>query len=168
MRTRLVPARPISLIVSGAMLALGLAGACSSGSPDAPVAAPTKLVSPEATPALSPQPMFEFQVDQKVEQLPGTGSLRYPASMRQANREGEVLAQFVVEESGIVDMTTFNALKATDPAFTEAVRAALPTMRFAPAQLKGRVVKQVVQQPFTFSLAGSRRAANARRSGGTN
>ena len=98
---------------------------------------------------------FEFQVDEQVRQLPGLGSLRYPAAMRTANRQGEVLAQFVVDEQGVADMTTFKALKSTDPAFTDAVRTALPTMRFAPARMKGRAVKQVVQQPFTFSLARS-------------
>ena len=104
-------------------------------------------------PVNSDQPFFEFQVDQQVRQLPGLGTLRYPAAMRTANRQGEVLAQFVVDEQGVADMTSFKALKSIDPAFTDAVRTALPTMRFAPARLKGRVVKQLVQQPFTFSLS---------------
>lgn len=52
-------------------------------------------------------------------------------------------------------MSSFEALKSTDPAFTDAVRTALPTMRFAPARKSGRAVKQLVQQPFTFSLTPS-------------
>ena len=163
MRTRLAPVRPLPLAVAGATLVLGLAGACSSGAPDAPAVAPSQSVRPEATPAASEQPMFEFQVAHPAQQIPGTGRLVYPDAMRQARREGEVLAQFVVDESGAVDMTTFKALKATDPAFSEAVRTALPTMRFAPAQVNGRAVKQLVQQPFTFALAGSRGGRSSRR-----
>jgi TonB family protein len=88
-----------------------------------------------------------------VKQVPGTGNLRYPADMRRANKEGVVLTQFVVDEKGVVDLRTFKALQSSDPAFTAAVRQALPTMRFTPAEVGGRAVAQVVQQPFTFSLS---------------
>jgi protein TonB len=37
--------------------------------------------------------------------------------------------------------------------FTQAVRAALPRMRFFPAQVGGKAVKQLVQMPFQFNLA---------------
>ena len=58
-----------------------------------------------------------------------------------------------MDERGIVDPSTLKVLKSTDPAFTAAVQTALPTMRFSPARVKGRAVKQMVQQPFTFALA---------------
>ena len=50
-------------------------------------------------------------------------------------------------------MSSFKVPKSTDPAFTDAVRAAIPTLQFKPARVKGRAVKQLVQQPFTFSLS---------------
>ena len=37
--------------------------------------------------------------------------------------------------------------------FTQAVKNALPNMRFYPAEVGGKKVKQLVQQPFTFSLS---------------
>jgi periplasmic protein TonB len=43
-------------------------------------------------------------------------------------------------------------LKSSHEQFTAAVRNALPNMRFYPAEVGGRKVKQLVQQPFTFSL----------------
>ena len=51
-------------------------------------------------PVNTDQPYFEFQVEKQVQQIPGTGNLRYPDMLRSANVEGEVLAQFVVDADG--------------------------------------------------------------------
>ena len=104
-------------------------------------------------PVNSDQPFFEFQVEKQVQQIPGSGNLRYPDMLRSANVEGEVLAQFVVDTSGKYEAGTFKVLKSSHDLFTAAVKNALPTMRFYPAEVGGRKVKQLVQQPFTFSLA---------------
>src|SRR5215217_471517 len=106
-------------------------------------------------PVNSDQPYFEFQVEKQVQQIPGTGNLRYPDMLRSANVEGEVLAQFVVDTSGKYEAGTFKVLKSSHEQFTAAVRNALPNMRFYPAEVGGRKVKQLVQQPFTFSLQKS-------------
>jgi protein TonB len=66
--------------------------------------------------------------------------------------EGEVLAQFVVDTTGRADMSTFKVLKSSHELFTQSVRNVLPNMRFYPAEIGGRKVKQMVQQPFTFAL----------------
>src|SRR3954469_4980271 len=78
----------------------------------------------------SDQPFFEFQVEKQVQQIPGTGNLRYPDMLRSANVEGEVLAQFVVDTSGKYEAGTFKVLKSSHDLFTAAVKNALPTMRF--------------------------------------
>lgn len=98
------------------------------------------------------QPYFEFQVEKQVQQIPGTGNLRYPDMLRSANVEGEVLAQFVVDENGRFEPGTFKVIKSSHDLFTQAVKNALPNMRFYAAEIGGRKVKQLVQQPFTFSL----------------
>jgi protein TonB len=77
---------------------------------------------------------------------------RYPDALRSAKVEGEVLAQFVVDQTGTPDVTTLKVLKSTHELFTQAVQNALPAMRFNPAQVGGRPVKQLVQMPFAFSL----------------
>jgi len=99
------------------------------------------------------QPYFEFQVEKQVQQIPGPGAVRYPDMLRSANVEGEVLAQFVVDTTGRAEMSTFKVLKSSHDLFTAAVKNALPQMKFYPAEVGGRKVKQVVQQPFTFSLS---------------
>jgi protein TonB len=101
------------------------------------------------------QPYFEFQVEKQVQMVPGTSNLRYPDMLKSSNIEGEVMAQFVVDTTGRYESGTFKVLKSSHDLFTAAVRNALPGMRFYPAEVGGRKVKQLVQQPFTFSLQKS-------------
>ena len=92
-----------------------------------------------------------FEVEKAVAPVPGAAP-RYPDMLRTANVEGQVLAQFVVDTAGRVDITTFRVLSSTHDLFTQAVRQHLATARFFPAEIGGRRVKQLVQQPFNFAL----------------
>ncbi len=98
------------------------------------------------------QTYFEFQVEKQVSGVPGTVNLRYPDMLRSANVEGEVLVQFVVDTTGRADLSQFKVLKSSHDLFTNSVRNALSQMRFYPAEIGGRKVKQLVQQPFNFTL----------------
>jgi protein TonB len=98
------------------------------------------------------QPYFEFQVEKQVQTAAGSPQPRYPDMLKSANVEGEVLAQFVVDTTGHAEMNTFKVLKSSHELFTQSVRNVLPNMRFYPAEIGGRKVKQMVQQPFTFAL----------------
>src|SRR5688500_12301155 len=98
------------------------------------------------------QPYFEFQVEKPVVPAPGSTSPRYPDMLRQAGVEGEVLAQFVVDTTGRAEAGSLKILKQSHDLFVQSVRNALPNMRFIPAEVGGRKVKQLVQQPFTFSI----------------
>lgn len=95
---------------------------------------------------------FEFEVEKQVSGIPGTVNLRYPDMLRSANVEGEVLVQFEVDTNGRANMATFRVLKSSHDLFTASVRNALGSMRFYPAEIGGRKVKQLVQQPFNFTL----------------
>ena len=98
------------------------------------------------------QPYFDFQVEKPVVAAPGSAGPAYPDMLRSAGIEGQVLAQFVVDTTGRADMSTFKALRSDNDLFTTAVKNALQRMRFLPAEVGGRKVKQLVQQPFQFSL----------------
>lgn len=98
------------------------------------------------------QPYFEFQVEKQALPREGNAPPVYPALLEQNRVEGEVLAQFVVDTSGRADMTTFKVLKSTNDLFTASVKNALVKMRFYPAEVGGHKVKQVVQQPFAFTV----------------
>ena len=84
---------------------------------------------------------------------PDSPRARYPDELRSANIEGEVLAQFVVDEDGHAIPETLKILKTSHDLFTESVRKALPLMQFDAAQSNGRNVKQLLQMPFAFSLS---------------
>ena len=103
-------------------------------------------------PVVQDQPYFEFQVEKPVAPVPGTSGPRYPEILKSSNVEGEVLAQFVVDTLGRVENGSFKVLKSSHALFEQAVKQALPNMRFLPAEVGGRKVKQLVQQPFQFAL----------------
>lgn len=98
------------------------------------------------------QTFFDFQVEKPVAPVPGTGNPRYPDILRSSSIEGEVLAQFVVDTTGRVEVSTFKVIRTSHELFSASVRQALPQMRFLAAEVGGRKVKQLVQQPFVFAL----------------
>ena len=105
-------------------------------------------------PMTEDQTYFEFQVEQTATVRAGTAARpQYPAELRTANIEGEVLAQFTVDTTGSPVMETFKVLKSTHDLFTQTVKSALPTMHFNPAMVGGKPVRQLVQMPFQFNLS---------------
>jgi periplasmic protein TonB len=97
-------------------------------------------------------PYMEFQVEKPVAKIGGEAP-EYPPSLRDSGIEGQVLAQFVVNESGRYEPGSLKILNSTNDAFTAAVKDALPRMRFSAAQIGGKKVQQLVQMPFQFHLA---------------
>lgn len=96
-------------------------------------------------------PYMEFQVEKAVEKI-GGDSPEYPSSLRDAGVEGEVMAQFVVNESGRYESGTLKILSSSNSQFTAAVKDALPRMKFSAAQIGGKKVQQLVQMPFKFNI----------------
>lgn len=105
-----------------------------------------------AQPLNSDVPLFDFQVEKPAAANPSNTPPSYPNQLRAANIEGQVVAKFVVDTTGRADMRTFEIIKSDHELFTNAVRNSLPNMRFFPAEVGGRKVKQLVQMPFLFSL----------------
>jgi protein TonB len=96
-------------------------------------------------------PYMEFQVEKPVVKIGGEAP-EYPNSLKDSGVEGTVLAQFVVNESGRYEGGSLKILNSSNPAFTAAVKDALPRMRFSAAQIGGKKVQQLVQMPFQFHL----------------
>ena len=116
-----------------------------------------------------PAPLRVTVVDQSVIAMPdgvyftnqvtkpaelATRSLRpdYPDELRKIRFEGRVMVQFVVMEDGTPAMSTFKVVRSDNDQFSVAVRNVVPRLRFIPAELNGRKVKQLIQVPFDFRL----------------
>lgn len=77
---------------------------------------------------------------------------RFPQMLTSAGVEGMARLSFVVDTLGRVEPGTVLVLEATHPAFALAVQVNLPRMRFAPARVGGRAVRQLVEFPVQFHL----------------
>lgn len=80
----------------------------------------------------------------------------YPPSLRRAGLEGAVLIAFVVDTLGLVEEGSLRVLETTHPRFADAVRRWLPRTRYVPAEIRGRRVRQLVQQRVDFTLQSVR------------
>ncbi|HZF68659.1 MAG TPA: TonB family protein, partial [Gemmatirosa sp.] len=80
----------------------------------------------------------------------------YPAALEQARVGGQVVVEFRVDSTGVIDLGTLRVVQSTHVAFTQAVRNVLPRLRFLPAQLERQAVGVTVRQPFLFVVRGMR------------
>ena len=94
---------------------------------------------------------FEFQVQRPVEPLNAVAPT-YPRRMQEEGVDGLVIAQFVVDTLGRAEAATLKGIEFTHREFFEAVRETLPRMTFRPAEVRGRKVRQIVQQAFAFKM----------------
>jgi protein TonB len=78
----------------------------------------------------------------------------YPRMMRQANIEGQVLLQFVVETDGHVQRQTIQSLSSSHEAFERPAREMIARCLFRPGRVRARPVRVLVQMPIFFTLSG--------------
>jgi protein TonB len=98
-------------------------------------------------------PFRADQVERQVGLVPGSAAPRYPETLRSLGVEGQVIAEFVVDDKGHAEERSVRFVRSDNQLFEDAVRVALRRMRFIPAEVGGRKVKQLVQMPFVFTLA---------------
>lgn len=85
----------------------------------------------------------------------------YPLALADRRVEGEVVASFVVDETGRADMKSFTVVSASHPFFADAVRDAVSRSLYAPGVAQGARVPAPVEQKFVFHLRGRAVAAAA-------
>lgn len=158
---RNLPKHP-ALVAGGCVTAasIALVVACSAPTPSAPPSALAQQSASGATigsvlqrsNAAPTGVYFDFQVEKQASPSPGSATPRYPDTLQTAGITGEVIAQFVIDTSGQVEMNTFKVIKSDNDLFTDAVKAVLPKDRFYPAEVGGRHVKELVQEPYVFNM----------------
>jgi TonB family protein len=90
--------------------------------------------------------------EQSAMRVDGSAAPIYPAELIEQKLDGTVLTHFVIDTGGHVDMATVEILSSAHPLFVQSVRDAMPGMRFYPASVAGRRVRQLVEQRFEFRL----------------
>ena len=94
----------------------------------------------------------DIEVDSAASRDPESEGPVYPPTLMAKGIEGSVLATFIVDITGRPDLETYIPLEATDPLFAKAVRDALPRMKFRPAKINDKPVRQLVEQRFMFKM----------------
>ena len=111
------------------------------------------VVVPVAPPVVNRDSVMSvLDVDSTVERYPESASPAYPPDLLAKHVEGSVATTYVVDTTGFADTTSLKILSASDSQFARAVREALPYMRFRPAILRNRKVRQLVSQTFLFRI----------------
>jgi TonB family protein len=90
--------------------------------------------------------------EQSASRVEGSAAPIYPPELIEQMLFGSVLTHFVIDTSGRVDMATVEIVSSAHPLFVQSVRDAMPGMRFYPASVDGRRVRQLVEQRFEFRL----------------
>lgn len=76
----------------------------------------------------------------------------YPPSLKAAKVDGQVVAEFVVDTLGQVEPEHFGIVSSSNALFSDSVREAIRGALFKPAVRQGRLVRQLVRQPFAFVI----------------
>ncbi len=107
--------------------------------------------SRDSTGVLTDNVYTSFQVDNVAQFATGSAVPRYPEDLLERQVSGVVTVRFIVDTSGLIDSKSVRIVNASEPQFVASVREALPRMKFQPARLNGKRVRQMVEQPFRFN-----------------
>ena len=94
-----------------------------------------------------------LEVDSAAMRDPSSAAPVYPPALETRGVEGHVIVRFVVDSTGLVDLSSVMVVEATAPEFARAVRDAMPRMKFRPAKVGDRSVRQLAEQLFKFEVA---------------
>jgi TonB family protein len=103
------------------------------------------------------------QVDTPARLEKQTLDIRYPSDLAASRTSGSAVAEFIVSENGEIERGSMDIVSATHPLFAQAAMHALVGAHFSPAVKSGAPVRQLVQQPFTFSVDADSIPPSARR-----
>lgn len=92
--------------------------------------------------------------DAQVAIAPGSLAPRYPEILKSAGVGGVTIVQVVVDTTGLAIPSTLKVIRSGHALFTQSVQNALPGMRFLPARVGARNVKQLAQVVISFEVQG--------------
>ena len=82
----------------------------------------------------------------------------YPSDLLNRMIEARFSVFFIVDTTGRIDPTTIEVPPSIEGGFAKAVRDVLVLWHFFPAEVRGRRVRQLMEQPFEFRIVEARLA----------
>lgn len=98
------------------------------------------------------QVFAEAVVDETPERI-SCPPVEYPRMLQQANIEGGVLLQFVVDTRGRVERGSLKVMRSDHKAFEGPAKDMINNCLFRPGRVRGQAVRVLVQMPINFALA---------------
>jgi TonB family protein len=102
------------------------------------------------------------EVDTPAHLSHGNLEVVYPPDLVATRTNGTVVVEFVVSESGEIERGSVGIVTATNALFAEAAVKSLADAHYVPAIKAGAAVRQLVLQPFSFSLGSDSASAATR------
>lgn len=113
---------------------------------------PLPVDGTSAEPGVGDNAFSLVDVDTIAERDPSSVAPDYPATLVARKVEGGAVLRFVVDSTGLIDMTTVHVISATHSLFAKAVIEAMPRMKFRPARIGPRAVRLLVEQTYSFKI----------------
>lgn len=128
------------------------AGGAGFGAHDGAVFTPNPSDAETIEPGIGDNALSAVEVDSIAIFDATSAAPEYPQAMASRRVEGGAVLRFVIDSTGLIDMSTVRVMSATHSAFARAVIDAMPKMKFRPASIAGHPVRLLVEQAFSFKL----------------
>ena len=128
------------------------AGGVGLGAHDGAIFTPNPSNAEAVEPGIGDNAMSTVEVDSIAVFDATSAAPEYPETMALRRIEGAAVLRFVIDSTGLIDMTTVRVMSATHSAFARAVLQTMPKMKFRPASIAGRPVRLLVEQMFSFKI----------------
>jgi len=90
-------------------------------------------------------------VQEKPERLAGPAPV-YPPLLQQAQIEGTVMVQAIIDTSGHVEPNSVKVIQSANPGFNESAKQAILKWLYRPARVYGKAVRVLINQPIQYSI----------------
>ena len=134
------------------------AGGVGLGAHDGAIFTPSPSDAETIEPGIGDNAMSSVEVDSIAVFDATSAAPEYPQTMALRRVEGAAVLRFVIDSTGLIDMSTVRVMSVTHSAFARAVLEAMPNMKFRPASIAGHPVRLLVEQMFSFKIQKPKKA----------
>lgn len=137
---------------------VGGAGGVGMGAHEGAIFTPSPSEAETIEPGIGDNAMSTVDVDSIAVFDATSAAPEYPQAMALRRVEGTAVLRFVIDSTGLIDMSTVRVMSSTHSAFARSVLEAMPKMKFRPASIAGHPVRLLVEQTFSFKIHGVKKS----------